>query len=120
MQMPEATNEVPVEAIMAVPEDTPAETTALAIIETERPSEPTDEPIEEPADMEKAYQVTGDERKALVAVVSSFIGVPAVYQNAPTFAYVIRDYTVDKKGTLTGKANEQLIAALQAKGFIAE
>lgn len=124
MQMPEATNEAPVEAIEEAPEETPEETTALAITETEQPSEPTDEPIEEPikepADMEKAYQVTGDERKALVAVVSSFIGVPAVYQNAPTFAYAIGDYTVDKKGTLTGKANEQLIAALQAKGFIAE
>ena len=124
MQTPEAANEVPVEAIVEAPEETPEETTALAIIETEQPTEPTDEPteepIEEPADMEKAYQVTGDERKALVAVVSSFIGVPAVYQNAPTFAYAIGDYIVDKKGTLTGKANEQLIAALQVKGFIAE
>lgn len=120
MQMPEATNEAPVEAIEEAPEETPEETTALVIIETTQPSEPTNEPIEEPADMVKAYQVTGDERKALVAVVSSFIGVPAVYQNAPTFAYAIGDYTVDKKGTLTGKANEQLEAALQAKGFIAE
>ena len=47
-------------------------------------------------------------------------GAPAVYQNAPTFAYAIGEYRVDKEGTLTGPANEALITALQVRGFIAE
>ena len=42
------------------------------------------------------------------------------YQNAPSFAYVIGDYTVSKTGTVSGPANEALMAALNAKGFIIE
>ena len=66
------------------------------------------------------YHVTGEQRKALVTAVSAFIDAPAVYQNAPTFAYAIGEYCVDKEGTLTGPASEALVAALQAKGFMAE
>lgn len=91
---------------------------------TLQPAEPIvvteTEVSEEPATMEMAFAVTGDRRKALVETVSAFIGEPAVYQNAPTFAYAIGEYRVDKNGTLTGAANEPLIAALQAKGFMAE
>ena len=43
-----------------------------------------------------------------------------MYQNAPSFAYVIGDYTVSKSGTVSGPVNEALMAALNAKGFIAE
>lgn len=43
-----------------------------------------------------------------------------MYQNAPSFAYDIGDYTVSKTGTVFGPANEALMAALNAKGFIAE
>lgn len=66
------------------------------------------------------YHVTGEQRKALVTAVSAYTDAPAVYQNAPTFAYVIGEYRVDKEGTLTGPANEALVTALQAKGFMAE
>ena len=66
------------------------------------------------------YHVTGEQRKALVTAVSAFVDAPAVYQNAPTFAYAIGEYSVDKEGTLTGPANEALVTVLQAKGFIAE
>ncbi len=66
------------------------------------------------------YHVTGEQRKALVTAVSAFLDAPAVYQNAPTFAYAIGEYSVDKEGTLTGPASEALVAALQAKGFMAE
>ena len=62
----------------------------------------------------------GEQRKALVTAVSAFVDAPAVYQNAPTFAYAIGEYSVDKEGTLTGPASEALVAALQAKGFMAE
>ena len=73
------------------------------------------------------YHVTGEQRKALVTAVSAFVdapavyqNAPAVYQNAPTFAYAIGEYSVDKEGTLTGLANEALVAALQTKGSMAE
>ena len=70
--------------------------------------------------MERNFYVTGDRRKMLVEAVSAFVGAPAVYQNAPTFAYAIGEYAVNKTGMLTGPANEALMAALNAKGFIAE
>ena len=75
---------------------------------------------QEPVNMEAAFNVTGDRRKALVEAVSAFVGTPAVYQNAPTFAYAIGEYAVNKTGTLAGPANEALMAALNAKGFIIE
>ena len=74
----------------------------------------------DPTGMEEAFKVTGDRRKALVDAISDFTGQRAIYQNAPSFAYVIGEYRVDKNGTLTGEQNEPLIAALQAKGFTAE
>ncbi|MDY3279273.1 MAG: hypothetical protein SOX25_04125, partial [Eubacteriales bacterium] len=75
---------------------------------------------QEPVSTEAAFNVTGERRKALVEAVSAFVGTPAVYQNAPTFAYAIGEYTISKTGTLTGPANETLMAALNAKGFIVE
>lgn len=72
----------------------------------------------EPENMEAAFNVTGERRKALVETVKAFVDAPAVYQNAPSFAYVIGDYTVSKTGTISGPANEALMAALNAKGFI--
>ena len=74
----------------------------------------------EPETMEAAFNVTGERRKALVEAVKAFVDAPAVYQNAPSFAYVIGKYAVSKTGTLTGPSNEALMAALNAKGFIAE
>ena len=74
----------------------------------------------EPENMEAAFNVTGERRKALVEAVKAFIDAPAIYQNAPSFAYIIGDYTVSKTGTVSGPANEALMAALNAKGFIAE
>ena len=74
----------------------------------------------EPENMEAAFNVTGERRKALVEAFKAFVGAPAVYQNAPSFAYVIGDYTVSKTGTVFGPTNEALMAALNAKGFIAE
>ena len=70
--------------------------------------------------MELAYHVTGDGRRALVAAVSAFTGEPAVYQRAPSYAFAIGDYMVDRNGTLTGPHNDALVTALQAKNFIAE
>ena len=74
----------------------------------------------EPSIMEIAYQVSGERRKDLVKAISQFTGLMATFQNAPTFAYVIGDYTVDMGGTLTGKNNAVLVDALAEQGFIAE
>ena len=74
----------------------------------------------EQENMEAVFNVTGERRKTLVEAVKAFVDAPAVYQNAPSFAYVIGDYTISKIGTLSGPANEALMAALNAKGFIAE
>ena len=65
--------------------------------------------------MEVAFNVTGDRRKVLVEAISAFVGTPAIYQND-----AIGEYAVSKTGTLTGTANEALMAALNAKGFIVE
>ena len=56
----------------------------------------------------------------MVETVKAFVCVPAVYQNAPSFAYIIGDYTVSKTGTISGPANEAFMGALNAKEFIAE
>ena len=102
-----------------------AEVNGPEIIITAEDGEETAEstkPEEAPQEYSMAlyYHATGEQRKALVTAVSAFADAPAVYQNAPTFAYAIGEYSVDKEGTLTGPANEALVTALQAKGFIAE
>ena len=92
--------------------------TAEDVEEAAESAEPEEVPQEHT--MALHYHVTGEQRKALVTAVSAFLDAPAVYQNAPTFAYAIGEYSVDKEGTLTGPASEALVAALQAKGFMAE
>ena len=101
-----------------------AEATGEAEPAAEQPDEEMTEAIEAapemPATMEIAFNVTGDRRKALAEAIGSFIGEKPVYMNAPSFAYAISNYTVDKKGTLIGPANDQLLQALAAKDFIVE
>ena len=75
---------------------------------------------EEPEIMEIAYHATGERRKELVKAISQFTGMMAIFQNAPTFAYVIGDYTIDKGGTLTGENNAALVEALAEQGFIVD
>lgn len=66
------------------------------------------------------YQLTGSERKALVAAISQNLNTPAEYCGAPTFAYQVGDYHIDKNGTLTGKDSLDLEDALYQKGFTAQ
>lgn len=73
-----------------------------------------------PMTMELAFNQTGDGRRALVAAVSAILGESAIYQRAPSYAFAIGDYVVDRNGTLTGPHNDALITALQAKNFIAD
>lgn len=87
----------------------------------EEPAEAASEeaPAKEPATMELHYNVTGIPRKELVVAVSGFVGMEPVYKAAPSFAYAIDNYIIDKEGALTGPANPALIAALSEQGYTA-
>ncbi len=92
--------------------------------------EVTSEPIEEEADdapeavapaeeMVASYGATGDKRKALVNNIAAYLNTDAVYQRAPTYAYKIGEYTVDRNGTLTGPMDEKLVDFLASHGYLA-
>jgi hypothetical protein len=67
--------------------------------------------------MKISYNKKGKERKALVLAISEELDAQADYKGAPTFAYEIGKYVIDKEGTLMGRANKKLVAALAARGF---
>ena len=46
------------------------------------------------------YNVTGAERKRLVAALSNLMGVKAKYLGMPSMAYEVGDFIIDKNGTL--------------------
>lgn len=87
-------------------------------IPAEDPGEPTTV-RNEPESIKTAYNVTGVRRKQLVVAVSEFTNIEPEYKAAPSFAYEIGDYMVDKEGTLTGPENLALIESLKEQGFIA-
>ena len=76
--------------------------------------------------MEIRFNLTGADRKALVSAVSEIIGCEAVYQRAPTFAYVVNSYTIDKDGTLISDERtdagevHSLLTKLTERGFLYE
>lgn len=59
------------------------------------------------------YNVTGPERKALVAAISKELNAPTIYLGAPSFAYEVSGYHIDKNGVITGPDNLDLEADLQ-------
>lgn len=75
---------------------------------------------EESDTMEIRFGYTGEQRKDLVKTIGEYTGQPPVYQNAPTFAYRIGKYKVDKHGTLTGPNDQALLIWLKDSGFEAE
>lgn len=72
------------------------------------------------------YNLSGSDRKPLVEAISQILDKPAVYQGAPSFSYIIGDFTVDRNGTLSYNSNIHpdfaavLINDLQERGFVAE
>ncbi|MDH6602968.1 hypothetical protein OKW23_000088 [Bacilli bacterium PM5-9] len=72
------------------------------------------------------YNVTGAERKRLVAALSNLMGVKAKYLGMPSMAYEVSDFIIDKNGNLelSDKANrteiERVAGHLASEGFIAE
>lgn len=69
------------------------------------------------------YNVTGQDRKELVDIVSKVVGMKAVYQFMPTCAFVISNVTIEKDGTMVWDERtdqstiEAVIVALAAAGF---
>ena len=69
------------------------------------------------------YNVTGADRKALVRAMVELLGKPPVYQGAPSFAYAIGGYRVDKDGRVNCPENassediRKLVELLRRKGF---
>ena len=76
--------------------------------------------------MQIKYNVTGDRRKALVAVMRDVLQDTTRYLGAPSFAFQVGAYTVDKNGTVTYPEGtdeaqiEMLIRELAHDGFIGE
>ena len=99
-----------------------ADAETVAALQAEKPTEAdeNEEATEDPMPEEIAYNITGDRRKALVVSIANYTGEKAVYQNAPSFAYHIGAYAVDKNGTLTGPIDHSLINWLTAEGFTTE
>ena len=106
------------EAIEPAVEDEPEDSQPTDEPQAENPSEPTTEETE-PEGIEVAYNVTGIRRKELVAAVGDFIGAKPEYLRAPTYAFAVGSYNIDKEGTLTGPENPALIESLKEQGFVA-
>ena len=70
--------------------------------------------------MKLSYNVTGAQRKSLVAAISHELNAPTKYLGAPTFTYEVGGYHIDKAGTLTGPDNLDLEDALHQEGFDAD
>lgn len=72
------------------------------------------------------YNLHGSSRKPLVEAISRILDKPAVYQGAPSFSYIIGDFTVDRNGTLSCAGSAQagttkaLVEDLRERGFVAE
>lgn len=75
--------------------------------------------------MEFKYEVTGTRRKEFVMAIGEILDIPPEYKGAPTFDYVIGNFTVNKEGSLCfdEKTNnievtvERLIGQLDRRGF---
>ena len=76
--------------------------------------------------MQIKFNVTGDRRKALVAVMRDTLQDTTRYLGAPSFAFQVGKYIVDKNGTVTCPDDadaaqiEMLIRELAHDGFIGE
>lgn len=69
------------------------------------------------------YNVTGEQRKELVGIISETIGTKAIYAKMPTCNYIIGDITVKKDGGMVWDESidettlQQVTEALAAAGF---
>lgn len=76
--------------------------------------------------MEIKFNVTKEERKALVSAVSELTGWAAVYKGAPSFAFAVNNFVIDKNGTIIYDERagidevRLLLAGLSERGFVFE
>ena len=76
--------------------------------------------------MELKYNVTGNDRKKLVTAIAEATGCASKYKGAPTFAYEVDYFTIDKNGIVSfddradSEEIEALIERLHEQGFEAE
>lgn len=69
------------------------------------------------------YNVSGSERKRLVSAIAEITGAQVKYNGAPTFAYEVDCFTIDKNGVLSfddradSEEAEKLIEGLAERGF---
>ena len=72
------------------------------------------------------YNVQGPKRKELVKLIARFTGYEAKYCGAPTFAYEVGGFSIDKNGTVTldpntpDEAVERMMQMLYDNGFSGE
>ena len=72
------------------------------------------------------YNVVGADRKRLVEAISDFTGADAKYLCAPSFAYEVDRYHIDKAGRVSmidhvdGEEIRRLVSALKNVGFVAQ
>ena len=60
--------------------------------------------------MELKFNVTGNERKALVEAIAEITGVKPKYLGMPTAAYQVEEFMISKDGTVTtGKTTESMV-----------
>jgi len=75
---------------------------------------------------ELKYNLTGSDRKRLVTAMAELLDSPMKYKGAPTFAYEVDYFTIDKNGTVSfddradSEEIERLIEQLHEQGFEAE
>ena len=58
------------------------------------------------------FGLKGDQRKALVSAIQQLLQVKMEYLGAPTFAYQLGDYHIDREGTVTGPESLNLMVGL--------
>ena len=58
------------------------------------------------------FNVTGTERKKLAGAISEILNTPIKYLGAPTFAYEVGSYHIDKNGLVTGEHDPNLLWGL--------
>ena len=72
------------------------------------------------------YNVTGAKRKELVNLIANFTGCEARYKGAPSFAYEVDYFTIDRNGAVSfddradSEVIERLIEMLYDNSFAAE
>ena len=71
--------------------------------------------------MIKHFNAIGEAKKRLVKLISSHLGVESRYLGAPSFAYSIGNYTVNKDSSLSWDEDDErtagLLEAIKAEGF---